>query len=59
MQENVILMTVAAQVTNGGGGEGTPRSLCVQPRVWTFRLSGIFSSIKLNFCIRVLKSSSI
>ncbi|MPC98790.1 hypothetical protein E2C01_094172 [Portunus trituberculatus] len=32
MQENVILMAVAAQVTNGGGGQGAPRSLCLQPR---------------------------
>ncbi|MPC15585.1 putative aarF domain-containing protein kinase 1 [Portunus trituberculatus] len=36
MQENVILLTVATQVTTGGGGRGTPGSLCLQPRVWTF-----------------------
>ncbi|MPD05319.1 hypothetical protein E2C01_101055 [Portunus trituberculatus] len=36
MQENVILMTMAAQVTTGGGGRGTPGSLCLQPHVWMF-----------------------
>ncbi|MPC20541.1 hypothetical protein E2C01_013489 [Portunus trituberculatus] len=51
MQENIILMTMAAQVTTGGRGKGTPGSLCLQPH--------IFSSIKLNFCVRVLKNLGI
>ncbi|MPC13187.1 hypothetical protein E2C01_005910 [Portunus trituberculatus] len=36
IQDNVILMTAAARVTTGGGGMGTPGSLCLQPQVWTF-----------------------
>ncbi|MPC75575.1 hypothetical protein E2C01_069966 [Portunus trituberculatus] len=36
MQENVILMAVAAQATTSEGGMGTPGSLCLQPQVWTF-----------------------
>ncbi|MPC64609.1 hypothetical protein E2C01_058727 [Portunus trituberculatus] len=45
MQENVILMTAAAQVTTGRGGRRMPGSLCLPPRVWMFDYQ--------SFCVHV------
>ncbi|MPC55541.1 hypothetical protein E2C01_049481 [Portunus trituberculatus] len=59
MQENVILMTTAAQITTGGGGRRDTREPLFTTTCVDAQLSDIFSSIKSSFWVQVLKSSSI
>ncbi|MPC51918.1 hypothetical protein E2C01_045775 [Portunus trituberculatus] len=51
MQENVFLVTTAAQVTTGGGRKGTPGSLCLQPVK-----SSVYESSKTNILQETTKS---